>query len=241
MPAEKREGSHVLAASVVRAGALRIQARLSSPSSSSSPSRYGDIQKLAAAAAATQHDEEQEGSRTVADRFAGWYFPLILGAAVVLAVVPEAENALRHGACVRLASWVVGRGVGACDPLIDRLLHTPESTRHTLVWGDSTITTYPPKQQQPHYKLYDHPPNPALPPPPPIQKPHTGTPFNPRAALRHALELLCLASPMALAMAAPLTYLAALTASVAQGGVVVKTPRALERLGRLQVRALVVA
>lgn len=62
-----------------------------------------------------------------------------------------------------------------------------------------------------------------------------GKPFALPATLRHMLELLVLASPMALAMAAPLPYLTTLAASVARGGVVVKTPLALERLGRVQV------
>lgn len=53
--------------------------------------------------------------------------------------------------------------------------------------------------------------------------------------MSHTLELLALASPMALAMAAPLPYLTALAGSVARGGVVIKSPLALERLGRVQV------
>lgn len=88
MPVEKREGSAVLAGSLLRAGTGALHIRYSTPSS-----LYHTMEEDATAAAA---EGKGEGAGVV-DRFSGWYTPLILAAAVILAVVPQAEYALRHG------------------------------------------------------------------------------------------------------------------------------------------------
>lgn len=107
MPVEKREGSAVLAGSLLRSGGP-LYIRYSTPSS-----LYHAMEEDATAAA----DERQGEGTSVVDRFSGWYTPLILAAAVILAVVPQAEHALRHGqlgvvGCLcRLVYLWVGEGV----------------------------------------------------------------------------------------------------------------------------------
>lgn len=90
MPAEKREGRVVLAGSVLRSGGpLHIRYN------PNAPSLYHAME------AATAEEGVGVGVGVgVVDRFSGWYAPLALGAALVLAVVPEAEYALRHGQLV---------------------------------------------------------------------------------------------------------------------------------------------
>ena len=66
----------------------------------------GTLEAEAAAAAVSKGNGVGVGVGVV-DRFSGWYAPVALGAALVLAVVPEAEYALRHGQSVGCGVWDV--------------------------------------------------------------------------------------------------------------------------------------